>query len=51
VKNPDIEEGNEAIYQQSINEVAIKVHEFEMYYRKLAVKLPIKLDDIFEAQY
>ena len=48
VKNLGIEGGNEAIYQQFINEVAIKVRELEMDYRKLAEKLSAKLDDIFE---
>jgi hypothetical protein len=48
VKNPGIEEGDETIYRQFINEVAIKVHKLESDYRKLAEKLPAKLDDIFE---
>ena len=48
VKNPGIKEGDETIYRRFINEVAIKARELEADYRKLAEKLPAKLDDIFE---
>jgi hypothetical protein len=48
LKNPGIEGGNEAMYQNFLNQVAIKVRELENDYRKLSEKLPAKLDDIFE---
>jgi hypothetical protein len=48
VRNPDIEGGNKAAYQIFINQVAEKVRELEMAYKKLSEKLPAKLDDIFE---
>ena len=36
------------MYQQFIQQVASKVHDLEMEYKRLADKLPAKLDDIFE---
>ena len=44
-----VSEGNgEAMYQHFINQVAIKVRDLEEEYKKIAEKLPVKLDDIFE---
>jgi hypothetical protein len=48
LKNPSFEGGNEVAYQIFISQVAEKVHELEMEYKKLSEKLPAKLDDIFE---
>ena len=48
LKNAGIERGNEAMYQNFINQVAMKVRELENNYKKLSEKLPAKLDDIFE---
>ena len=48
LKNPGIERGNEAMYQNFINQVAMKVRELENDYKKLSEKLPAKLHDIFE---
>ena len=48
LKNPYIEGGNEAMYQNFLNQVAMKVRELENDFRKLSEKLPAKLDDIFE---
>ena len=44
-----VSQGNEeAMYQHFVNHVAIKVHELEEEYKKIAKKLPVNLDDIFE---
>src|SRR3954465_11792435 len=48
VKIPVSEGNEEAMYQYFVNQVAIKVRELEEEYKKIAEKLPIKLDDIFE---
>jgi hypothetical protein len=48
LKNPGIEEGNEAMYQHFTNQVAKNVRELENEYKKLSERLPAKLDDIFE---
>uniref|UniRef100_A0ACD5UN64 Uncharacterized protein n=1 Tax=Avena sativa TaxID=4498 RepID=A0ACD5UN64_AVESA len=49
VKNPGIEQGNDDMYQQFIQQVASKVRDLGMEYKRLADKLPTKLDDIFES--
>ena len=36
------------MYRHFINQVAIKVLELEVEYKKIAEKLPAKLDDVFE---
>src|SRR3954469_22238756 len=36
------------MYQNFVNHVAIKVCELEEEYKKIAEKLPVKLDDIFD---
>ena len=36
------------MYQHFVDQVAIKVRELEEEYKKIAEKLPVKLDDIFE---
>ena len=48
VKIPVSEGNNEAMYQHFVDQVAIKVRELEEEYKKIAEKLPVKLDDIFE---
>jgi hypothetical protein len=48
LKNPTIEGGSEAVYQQFINQIAIKVVDLEDGYKKLSDKLPAKQEDIFE---
>jgi hypothetical protein len=48
LKNPTIEGGSEAVYQQFINQVAIKVRQLEEEYKKLAEKLCAKQEDIFD---
>ena len=48
VKHPGVDEGNGVMYRQFIHEVACKVRDLEQQYKKLAEKLPAKLDDIFE---
>jgi hypothetical protein len=48
LKNPTIEGGSEAVYQQFINQDAIKVCELEDEYNKLAKKLPAKQEGIFD---
>jgi hypothetical protein len=48
VKNSDIKGGNEAAYQNFIDQVSEKVDELENKYTKFSEKLPAKLDDIFE---
>jgi hypothetical protein len=48
LKNPTIEGGSEAVYQQFINQIAIKVVDLEDGYKKLSEKLPAKQEDIFE---
>ena len=48
VKNPGVEQGDDAMYQQFIQQVASKVCDLEMEYKILANKLLAKLDDIFE---
>jgi hypothetical protein len=48
LKNPTIEGDSEAMYQQFINKVAMKVCELEDEYKKLYEKLPNKQEDIFE---
>jgi hypothetical protein len=47
VRHPEIDEGNGEMYRQFIHEVACKVRDLEQQYKKLAEKLPAKLDDIF----
>jgi hypothetical protein len=42
-KNPGIEDGNEAMYQQFIHQVVMKVRELENDYEKLSKKLLTKL--------
>src|SRR3954466_1628953 len=37
-----------SMYQHFVNQVAIKVHEIKEEYKKIAEKLPVKLDYIFE---
>jgi hypothetical protein len=48
LKNPTIEGGSEAVYQQFINQVARKVCELKYEYKKLSKKLCAKQEDIFE---
>jgi hypothetical protein len=48
LKNPCMEGGNEAVFQEITNQVAMKVHELENKYKKICEKLPAKLEDIFE---
>jgi hypothetical protein len=48
VKHPGVDEGNGTMYSQFVHEVACRVRELEQQYKKLAEKLPAKLDDIFE---
>jgi hypothetical protein len=48
LKNPTIEGGSEAVYQQFINQVAMKVCELEDEYKILSEKFPAKQQDIFE---
>ena len=48
MKSPSIEGGNEAAYKEFINQVAYRVRELELEYRKLSEKLPAKQEDIFE---
>jgi hypothetical protein len=47
--NLGIEECNEDVFQEIINQVAMKVHNLESKYKKISKKkLPAKLEDIFE---
>jgi hypothetical protein len=46
-EEPDIEEGNDIMYQQFIKEVASKVRDLEREYKRLAGKILAKLVDIF----
>jgi hypothetical protein len=48
LKNPTFEGSSEAMYQQFINQVAMKVRELENEYKKLSEKLPTKQEYIFE---
>jgi hypothetical protein len=49
VRHLGVDECTDERHRQFIHEVACKVRDLEQQYKKLAEKLPAKLDDIFEA--